>query len=960
MKKLFSLLFLSLIIGSVFATPITQKQAVEAAQKYYNFRADGVRGLNVESVYANSHKGLTTYFIVNFEEGGFVIISADDRVKPILAYSLTGQFEQNITNAEVAWWMENYSKQIEYIVVNDMDNLETKKMWNNIFDENLTKAGKAVTPLLTTNWNQSGNYNDYCPGGSVPNGCVSVAMAQIMNYHEYPVTGKSWHQYTHPTYGVQTAYFDEREFAWAEMPNNDGGDAVSWLTYQCGVSVDMDYAQDGSGAQSQDAAIALANYFAYDQSLDYVNKEEYTDVEWIDLLKNELDNSRPVYYSGSSEASGGHAFVFDGYDDSDAFHVNWGWGGSANAYFAVGSLNPSGLDFNDYNSAIIGIQPPVNKEEAFYFVRKFTDFSNLSEYPGYISAVNESVAWATGRDGSGGSADFRDYTRTTDGGATWTAKSVTNLGGTAFSMIQGLSSDIAYIAMYGSGTDNHILRTTDGGENWESILNGAGASSFFNVVHFFNENDGFVQGDPEGGEYELYTTTDGGDSWTRVDGADIPDPEDASEYGIVGFYTAIGDVIWYTTNNGYVYKSLDKGYTWNKYQILVGTATNIEIEFDDGGLNGLAVNTAGTPVTFYSTTDGGETWTEITPAGDVYGSGISAVPGEANTFMAVGSDYETPAMGVSKSTDGGLTWTNIAEYYENFQFISIDMVSADKGFAGTFGGEWSDGMLVYGEPSAELLAGFNTSDSEGTDSLFCINTAITFTNNSTGFVESYSWDFGTDATPATATGVGPHTVEYSSGGSKNVTLTITDDVPNENIYETNIIVAETTPSNIDVIEGPEHVVIPSFQTYSVTAQENTYFEWSTTSMFWELEETNSNEIEVEFSGFNMGAQDIEVFAFNGCGQSEVATLAVDHDFVGINENNSKIKIYPNPAQNFVNIENAQNSSINIYNAIGALVYTVNSKNETTKIDVSSFDAGIYFLEISNQKETVKQTITIVK
>jgi hypothetical protein len=84
------------------------------------------------------------------------------------------------------------------------------------------------------------------------------------------------------------------------------------------------------------------------------SRVDFSDAEWLTMIKNDLDLQRPVQYSGSG--SGGHAFVCDGYDENDLLHFNWGWG-RANGYFALGHLNPIGYHFNDDNSAIFGIVP---------------------------------------------------------------------------------------------------------------------------------------------------------------------------------------------------------------------------------------------------------------------------------------------------------------------------------------------------------------------------------------------------------------------------------------------------------------------------------------------------------------------------------------------------------------------------------------------------------------------------
>ena len=269
MKKLIPFLLALFFVNFAFATPITKKQSVEVAQKYFEYRADKSQNSDIKSVYTNNYKGLTSYYVINFEEGGFVIVSADDRVMPILAYSLENSAPEEVNNAEVIWWLDGYHKQIEYAVTNNLDNSESLIEWNNIRNEYFPKAGKDVTPLLTTTWDQEAGYDDYCPAGTYT-GCVATATAQIMNYYEFPVTGAKSHAYDHPTYGNQSADFSTGNYDWASMPDASGNDAVAWLMYHCGVAVDMNYGTTGSGAFSGDVTYALANYFKYNQGIKQV------------------------------------------------------------------------------------------------------------------------------------------------------------------------------------------------------------------------------------------------------------------------------------------------------------------------------------------------------------------------------------------------------------------------------------------------------------------------------------------------------------------------------------------------------------------------------------------------------------------------------------------------------------------------------------------------------------------
>ena len=233
-----------------------------------------------------------------------------------------------------------------------------------------------VGPLLSTLWDQNYPYNYYCPagtggpGGHVYTGCVATAMAQVLKYWNYPSTGNDSYSYTHPTYGEQTANFGETIYDWANMPSTLSGsspriqiDAVATLMYHCGVSVDMNYGTNTSSASSRKVRDAFINYFRFSPSTRYVSRDAYTDDLWIDLLKHELDESRPLFYCGKNVNSG-HAFVCDGYRSDDYFHFNWGWSGydgsygtthGNNGYWAIGALNPgsggSGSGSGTYNLA---------------------------------------------------------------------------------------------------------------------------------------------------------------------------------------------------------------------------------------------------------------------------------------------------------------------------------------------------------------------------------------------------------------------------------------------------------------------------------------------------------------------------------------------------------------------------------------------------------------------------------
>jgi len=208
------------------------------------------------------------------------------------------------------------------------------------------------------------------PCGKCYAGCVADAMAMVMKYHNYPTHGYSSHSYAHTiangfsnNFGTLTANFWATTYNWASMPNNvtSTNTAVATLIYHCGVSVNMDYDDQGSGAYLTDATAALRNYFVY--SAQYAMRNMFTDNDWTLLIKNSLDSLRPVIYGGNDDGMGGHAFVCDGYQNSgtysNMFHFNWGWSGTSNGYIYLNNIAPdgTGYDFDDGQQIIYNIYP---------------------------------------------------------------------------------------------------------------------------------------------------------------------------------------------------------------------------------------------------------------------------------------------------------------------------------------------------------------------------------------------------------------------------------------------------------------------------------------------------------------------------------------------------------------------------------------------------------------------------
>jgi hypothetical protein len=320
------------------------------------------------------------YYVFNYGDNkGFVIISGNDRAKTILGYSGQGCFAIDDLPENFRNWLLNYQEEIEYLYQLP-ENIPSVSD-NYALAQNSAAFATAVSPLLkNTFWNQYSPYNDMCPiisasyeGQRAVTGCVATAIAQIMYLHKWPTAGTGSISYVTKTRKLPiNVNFENTAYDWGNMTpyyNSSSTqvqkNAVATLMYHCGAAVKMDY-DESSAAYSNDAATALIKNFGYDANLQYFERKYFSISEWINILKTELNASRPVYYSGSSSEEG-HAFVCDGYDANNLFHFNWGWGGSSNGYFELTALNPGTRDgYNASQTMVAGIQKPTASSKPFY------------------------------------------------------------------------------------------------------------------------------------------------------------------------------------------------------------------------------------------------------------------------------------------------------------------------------------------------------------------------------------------------------------------------------------------------------------------------------------------------------------------------------------------------------------------------------------------------------------------
>ena len=385
MKQQILLFFLLLLATGISAAPVDQEAAKQSAKTFM-----AQRGKKKVDRMSLAYKGTSTrahrmpgttphhpayYVFNNKEEGGFVIVSGDSRTATILGYSDEGSFDPANIPENMAEWLKGYADQIAYLDEADIQTSQTGRM--------KSPTMRAINPLLKSRWTQDTPFSNLLPvisGSHLPVGCGATAMAQVMYYHQWPqATIADIPGYKNT---VQYSNYDEisfdtipagQTFDWANMKDVYGGretdaqnNAVAVLSRCCGVALKMRYAVGGSSSSLSDYPHALTTYFGYDSKVEHKKRENYGYDAWMQMLYKELSEGRPVAYGGQS-GGGGHAFVIDGYDGEELFHVNWGWNNGTDGYFLLSVLNPNdnsgtgasstGSGYNLDQEAVIGIQP---------------------------------------------------------------------------------------------------------------------------------------------------------------------------------------------------------------------------------------------------------------------------------------------------------------------------------------------------------------------------------------------------------------------------------------------------------------------------------------------------------------------------------------------------------------------------------------------------------------------------
>ena len=293
---------------------------------------------------ASENPAWPLYYVYNTDDC-FVVVAGDDRAEAVLAYG-DAPLDLADVPCNLQALLDHYSEQVEWL--------------HSHADAHVNRApapagtATVIDPLLSCTWSQGTPYFDQCPtvrGQHCATGCIATAMAQVMYYWKYPDELPDLPAYVSRAYQIYVPELPGTRLDWDNMLdayrqyyyNPAQGEAVATLMRYCGQGAFMDYGTDGSGAGCWNQLVAM-QVFGYDLTAQLLHRDDYDTDAWNALMLEDLNDGYPILYTGYGDDVG-HAFVVDGFDGS-MYHINWGWEGSGNGYFALDAFDVGEMSFS--------------------------------------------------------------------------------------------------------------------------------------------------------------------------------------------------------------------------------------------------------------------------------------------------------------------------------------------------------------------------------------------------------------------------------------------------------------------------------------------------------------------------------------------------------------------------------------------------------------------------------------
>jgi hypothetical protein len=303
--------------------------------------------------------GTVLAYVADLEPRGFIALSADTDIAPVVAYSFLASFPAGADKANPLFRLlrADLKLRIKSLAENpDLKTEETARLWEVLaagqteddasFQQWPPEGTTSTGGWVTTTWGQDEPFNAFCPldpsdGLRSYVGCVATAFVQLVHYHRLcDVTFTQDDAYTtysgirfdadsdlynFPSFSELNGYLSKVRTKYSRGAELDDTDMAA-LSSACGVAVEMDYSSDGSGAPTSAVQEALVERFGY-YSADLF--DALTDTGLVALQEN-LINGQPTLLSFSPpDGWGGHVVVCDGYNTRGEYHLNFGWGSDA-------------------------------------------------------------------------------------------------------------------------------------------------------------------------------------------------------------------------------------------------------------------------------------------------------------------------------------------------------------------------------------------------------------------------------------------------------------------------------------------------------------------------------------------------------------------------------------------------------------------------------------------------------
>lgn len=390
---------LAVQLPTIYSTRLLTRSASKQIDKIVPFQST-IWGNNVQTRTVTNMTGNSSIvddlYIVNYKnKAGFSIISADNRIPRVLAYSDEGNLNEDANLPDgVKLFLSALPEYVQQEAVH-MDSLLATYSEDLPFDSMPDPDGYyrmnfrwawgpieyfTTEPVIKTKWGQSDPFNRYTPtfeGVHAPAGCVAVAIAQITSYHRIP-------EYATPsvTFRLDWATISNTEYGWQFADAANGINYIGLYLKWIGDLCNMNYGATASGATDNNARGAL-------QTLGY-NTSSVLNYDLNALCRQMSNVPRPAYMSGRKpDNSSGHAWIADGYKSEEQqlfrtadlydiymnyvgtetvydgvsshknthIYCNWGWDGLYNGFFIAGAFQPGTSNYTRNVKMIVDISP---------------------------------------------------------------------------------------------------------------------------------------------------------------------------------------------------------------------------------------------------------------------------------------------------------------------------------------------------------------------------------------------------------------------------------------------------------------------------------------------------------------------------------------------------------------------------------------------------------------------------